>query len=497
MADKPELQELAQADHGLLLTQAYTGILIENPDSVLVRRGRDYTIYDELLRDDQVMSTFQQRRTGVTSATWKVEPASESAQDKRAADFLTEQLTHIRWDDVCDKMLYGLFYGFGVAEAMYQMDGGLVGLDSVKVRDRSRFKFDRDYTLHLIDTLHPQGKAMPDRKFWTFQAGGNHHDNPYGQGLAHSLYWPVFFKRSDIKFWLIFLEKFGMPTTAIKMPDGQIDNPAQLAKAKQALAAIQSDSGAIVPESMTWELIEAARSGTADYDGLLERMDKAISKVVLSQTMTTDDGSSQSQARVHQDVSRAVIDSDSDLINESFRRQIATWLTEWNFPNANVPKIIRDTEPEEDLNERAERDGKVYSLGFEPTEEYVEETYGAGWIKRQAPAPMEGQALTNGQGELPAEFSEITSLLRKRADHRSDQQVIADAAAALARDYNAMYGDRVEKLIGFLEESGDFETFQKHLTDMMSDVAGDDAVQKVQRATIGARLMGMFRGQAD
>ncbi|USE35242.1 DUF935 domain-containing protein [Endozoicomonas sp. SCSIO W0465] len=42
------------------------------------------------------------------------------------------------------------------------------------------------------------------------------------------------------------------------------------------------------------ELIEAARSGTADYDALCQRMDKAISKVILSQTMTTDDGSSRS-----------------------------------------------------------------------------------------------------------------------------------------------------------------------------------------------------------
>lgn len=40
-------------------------------------------------------------------------------------------------------------------------------------------------------------------------------------GLAHYLYWPTFFKRNGIKFWLIFLEKFGMPTAAAKLPPGQ------------------------------------------------------------------------------------------------------------------------------------------------------------------------------------------------------------------------------------------------------------------------------------
>jgi len=497
MADKPEMQELAQADHGIAMTSAYTNILIENPDSVLVRKGRDYTVYNELLRDDQVHSTFQQRRTGVTAASWTVEPASESAQDKRAADFLTEQLQHVKWDDVTDKMLYGIFYGFAVAEAMWAMDGGLVGLDAIKVRDRARFKFDAEHRLHLVDTLHPQGLLLPERKFWTYTAGGSHHDNPYGQGLAHSLYWPVFFKRSDIKFWLVFLEKFGMPTTVVKLPAGQMQDPKQLEKAKAVLASIQADSGAVVPDDMTWDLIEAARSGTADYDGLCERMDKAISKVVLSQTMTTDDGSSRSQAEVHSDVSHAVIDSDSDLINESFRRTVATWLTEWNFPGAQVPRIVRDTEPEEDLTERAERDNKIATLGFKPTPEYIEETYGPGWVEKPAPAPVQPGALTNGTGELPPEFAEISTLLQRRAGHRQDQQVIADAARELARSYNDLYGRRVEQLLAYLDDSQDFETFQKRIAEMMGEPASDDSVKQVQRATIGARLMGMLRGQRD
>jgi hypothetical protein len=52
---------------------------------------------------------------------------------------------------------------------------------------------------------------MPERKFWTFSAGAATDDEPYGLGLGHFLYWPVFFKRNDIKFWLIFLEKFAAP----------------------------------------------------------------------------------------------------------------------------------------------------------------------------------------------------------------------------------------------------------------------------------------------
>ncbi|MEM0953313.1 MAG: DUF935 family protein [Pseudomonadota bacterium] len=496
MADEPIQNELAKADHGLAMTTAFTDILLQNPDSVLTRRGWNYKIYDELLRDDQVHSTFQQRRTAVTRATWNVEPASEASQDVAAAEFLKEQLERIGWDDKTDKMMYGVFYGFAVAEVMWGVEGGQITIDDIKVRDRSRFRFDKDDNLFLINTQNPQGVQMPDYKFWTFNAGANHDDNKYGLGLAHSLYWPVFFKRSDIKFWLVFLEKFGMPTATVRLPDGQITNPEEIRKAKAVLAAFQADSGLIVPESMKLELLEAARSGTADYDALVERMDKAISKVVLSQTMTTDDGSSLSQAQVHKDVSQAVIDSDSDLINDSFRRSVATWLTEWNFPNAGVPKIVRETEPEEDLNERAERDSKIVQLGYEPTEEYIEETYGPGW-RVKPPAPVPAQLMTDGTGPMPAEFSELNSLLQKRSLHREDQQSLKDAAEFLATQYNEIIGDRVRQILNYLDESDDIETFRRHLTTMVDEVAPDVTVDAVQKATVFARLMGMFRGQRN
>jgi hypothetical protein len=36
-------------------------------------------------------------------------------------------------------------------------------------------------------------------------------------------------------------------------------------------------------------------------------------------------------------------------------------------------------QPEEDLNRRAERDLKLASMGFAPSERYLRETYGGDW----------------------------------------------------------------------------------------------------------------------
>ncbi|MDO6747191.1 DUF935 domain-containing protein [Gilvimarinus sp. 1_MG-2023] len=493
-SSKPTMGEIAQDDHGIFMAQAHVATLLDNPDDTVLRaRGRDLRIYDELLRDDQVTSTFGQRVDSVVSKETEVIPGGKRAIDKAAADFIREQIDGLgRWDDIYRKMSYALFYGWGTGECVWRIGSRYIELADVRVRDRSRFRFNADNELVLISTKHPQGEVMPDRKFWQFNSGASHDDNPYGLGLAHAIYWPVFFKRNGIKFWLMFLEKFGMPTAGVKLPAGKIDDPAERRKALAVIKSIQADSGVVIPDDFVVELIEASRSGTADYDKLCERMDKAISKVMVGQTMTTDDGSSRSQAEVHKDVSEAIQKADADLICGSFNNTVVKWLIDWNFPGAAYPRVWRKVEPEEDLVQRVERDNKIATLGYEPTEQYIKDTYGDGWVKKEvAPLPPRG----DGRGPMGPEFSELNALAQKRIDNRADQAELTAAAEAFATQYNEMYGKRVEQLLAVLGETDDFTEFQKRITEMMAEAPAPGTVEKVRNATFGARLMGLLRGQ--
>ena len=221
-------------------------------------------------------------------------------------------------------------------------------------------------------------------------------------------------------------------------------------------------------------------------------MDAAISKIVLSQTMTTDDGSSLSQAQVHEGVKVEVIKADADMLCESFNQQVVTWLTAWNYPTANPPRVWRNTEPEEDLKARAERDNQISQLGYEPTEEYILNTYGEGWKKKEAsPLPPAGP----GAPIIPAEFQEISKLTQHRAGLREDPQSLVDAAQYLATQYKEMYGHRIEQLLAYMEETDDLETFREKLTEMMEDIPTEESVETIQKATLFGRLMGLFRAQ--
>ncbi|MBF0417531.1 MAG: DUF935 family protein [Magnetococcales bacterium] len=378
---KPFFREVAVSGDGRDITRDFGGLMntLLPQDSVLRDRGGDYTLYEDVLRDDQVASTFQQRRMAVTSAEWGVRPGGPDRASRLAADFLFETLSRIGWDNVTDKMLYGIFYGYAVAECLWNRDGRQVILEALKVRKQRRFTFDPLGRPLLVTSLEPNGQSLPMRKFWHFHAGADNDDDPYGLGLAHWLYWPVFFKRNGMKLWLIFMDKFGMPTAMGSYPANATDEEKR--RLLSALRAIQTDSGIIVPEGMKVELIESSRGGQVSYESFIDRMNAAIAKVTLSQTMTTDATGGQYKADVHKHVRNEVVKADADLICDSFNRSVGAWLTEWNFPEARPPKVWRRVSEDQDLRPIVERDRMLFEMGLRPSDAYIRATYGDGWVR--------------------------------------------------------------------------------------------------------------------
>lgn len=388
-------REIATTRDGRDITRGWIGPLLRSTDRLLQRRGGgSLEIYEQVASDAQVQATYQQRRLAVTSREWIVEPGDARRQSKAAADWLREQLQHVGWDRVTDRMLWGSFYGYAVAELIYARDGQYVSLDAIKVRNRRRFAYDDNYQLRLLTPERmTEGELAEPPYFWHYAAGSDHDDEPYGLGLAHWLYWPVLFKREGIRFWLTFLEKFGAPTAVGKY--GPNATPEERRKLLAAVEAIQTDAGVILPEGMAIELLEAARSGSVDYKSLHDTMDETIAKVVLGQTMTTENGASLSQAKVHLQVRADLVKADADLVSESFNRGPVAWLMRWNFPTAAAPQVWRVMEEPEDLAARAERDGKVFALGYRPTMAYIQQTYGEGW---EASSPLVTQSLSVPDG---------------------------------------------------------------------------------------------------
>lgn len=205
-------------------------------------------------------------------------------------------------------------------------------------------------------------------------------NSPYGLGLGSKLFWPVWFKKQGITFWLTFADKFGSPT------------------ALGALRAIAQDAGVIVPTGMEIELLEATRSGTVDtYEKLCRYMDEQISTTVLDETMNTSaasGGLGSNQASVHNEVRKELAERDSKLLCDTIKHSLVRWLVDYNVGGAQLPRLERIFTKPVDLAVRAERDSKLRRLGFEPTSRYMLETYGDGWVKKptaETPRPLSNE----------------------------------------------------------------------------------------------------------
>jgi len=481
---RPETREIASTADGRDITRGYVDSLPLLPptDTVLAARGGgNYAIYEEVLRDDQVAATLAQRRLAVVSREWEVVPGGERRRDRAAADFLREQLDRIRFDAVTERMLYGVFWGYAVAECLWAREGERVVLDAVRVRNPRRFAFTPAGELTLLTTRSPTGEPLPARKFWAFSAGHWHDDDPYGLGLAHWLYWPVLFKRNGMKFWLIFLEKFGQPTGV-----GRYDKSATAEEQDRLLAtvqAIQTDTGIILPKDMAIELLEAARSGTADYLALHRAMNEAIAKVVLGQTLTTQVGDSGSRALgdVHMAVRQDLVKADADLVCASFNATVARWLTEWNFPGAEPPKVWRRMEDEPDLKPQAERDEIISRIGFKPSLQYITETYGGEWVEAGAGAGGDRPPEPPGGGAELAEPEATGALGPDAADELADQ---------LEREGEALLDDLIEPVRRLVMEADSLEAIRDGLLELYPEMDASDLGALMQRAFAAADLAG-------
>jgi hypothetical protein len=387
----PELQaEIATTADGRDITQPWVSGL-QQPRDPRLNGAVDWGVYDRIYQDDKVKSAFQQRRLAVVKHTWSVLPGDkDDPRSVEAADKFSATMDRIGWDRITDKMLYGIFNGYAVAELVWKARGGLIDIDRIKVRHARRFRYDPQNRLRLLTSVGGLGEAMPDRKFWVFKSGGSNDDEPYGRGLAEWLYWPVLFKRNGIGFWNTFLDKFGSPTAVGKYRPGTPKS--EQARLLAALQAIATDSGITVPQGMEIVLLEAARSGTGNYEQLCRYMDEAIVTIILSQTMTSQDGSSQSQAEVHQDVKFEVVKSDSDLFCDSFTSEVPRWWTDINYgEDVASPIVSRPVEQETDTKAQAETDEILDRIGWTRTEESFRDTYGDGYVRKAAtPNPNDG-----------------------------------------------------------------------------------------------------------
>lgn len=273
-------------------------------------------------------------------------------------------------------LLDGLSKGYSVCEIMWTSRDGLWQPAEYRHRNPAWFTFDSisRTSLRLAEDGTIDGADIPPAKFVAhvpqLKTG-----LPIRGGLARLAAWGFLFKRFSLQNWATFCDVYGMPLRVGKYHAGATAEERR--SLLRAVTQIATDAGAIIPESMTIDFVDAKPGAQHPFEALARYCDEQLSKAVLGQTMTSDNGSSQAQATVHNEIRIELLEDDSAQMSATIARDLVSWFVALNFgENAPRPEVLFPVQKPEDVNALSTALEKLVPLGLKVSQAQVRERLG-------------------------------------------------------------------------------------------------------------------------
>lgn len=338
-----------------------------NPDVVLQKERITLDKYSQLLNDAHVWSCVQSRKSGVLSLEYAI---NRGADESFESEFVNNVFKSLDLRQLISDCLNAVLYGFSPLEIYWRYDGGYLVPKKIIGKPAWWFQFNDLGLLELINSFN----SIPQNKFIVVQNNASY-TNPYGEPLLSKCYYPVIFKRGTMKLWSRFVEKYGMPFLTGKIPTGKGQQQAQ--DLFDTLAALSQDGIAVTEEDINIAILDSMKSGSSDlFLNFIHFCNTEISKAILSQTLTTEQGDTGSYAmsQTHLQVRKDVVDADKKLVEDAINKLIELIIT-MNFGEIEVPYFEMFESTDVDLN-LANRDEILNRCGVQFTKKYYQENYG-------------------------------------------------------------------------------------------------------------------------
>jgi len=461
-------------------------------------------------RDLHYAAVLGTRKRAITGIKPIVVSASKDAEDEKIAEAVRELVEGPYFaDDYLADLLDALGKGYSVVETIWDRSGKEWRPVRYEWRDQRHFVIDqRDgRTLRLKHMGDINGLDLPPYQF-SIHRPKIMSGLPIRAGLARLAAWAFLFKSYTLKDWMAFIEVYGMPLRVGRFGRGaSLDDRRILL---QAVRDISSDAAAIIPKEMEIEFIEAAgASGNAVFSNKAEYLDRQTSKGVLGQTMTTDDGSSLSQAAIHENVRHDIARADARQTAITANRDLIRPFVDLNYgPRDKYPTLVIPITENEDIETLVAAIEKLVPLGLKVSMQQTRERIGFEepdeddeLFVARAPTPpvIETGAKSPKPGEpTPPPPEKAAARLRTpcqhcggyhatAADERAELDVLVDDALA---DWEQDLAPLLNPLRKLVETSTSYAQFEAGLDDLIAKMDAGPLADRLAKLTMKARGLG-------
>lgn len=291
----------------------------EHPD-----RRRLYDIYRDVAVDLHLSGCIEQRRGFVMSRSFKL--VNESGDEDEKALHYFDQSWFKQLLRLC---LDSKWYGHSLIELGERTtDGdGCLSYDSVTLIPRK----------NVIPEYHRVVVNQED----SWQSGLDYHDPMYADilieaggpddlGLFLKAAQQTIPKKNALAFWDSFAEIFGMPMRVAKTTTR---DPKEWRRLEQMLNEAGSNLAMLTSMETEVQFVESGKGDAFNvYDKRIDRANSELSKLVIGQTMTIEDGSSLSQSQTHLQVFENLVESDRDMLRDIVNNQLIPRMVKHGFP---------------------------------------------------------------------------------------------------------------------------------------------------------------------
>lgn len=289
-------------------------------------RKRLYDIYRDVDVDLHLTGCIQQREGFVMARSFKL-VNEKGEEDENAA-----KIFNASWFKQLIRLaLESVYWGHSLIElgAPVSSDSNAttIAYDSVRLIPRK----------HVIPEYH---RAVVDTS-QNWSTGIDYHEQPYvdwlievGQPDSLGLYLKAATqtipKKNALAFWDTFAEIFGMPMRIARTTSRDRDERARLERMLRDAGLAQymlADQGTEI------EFVESSKGDAFNvYDKRIDRANSELSKLVIGQTMTIEDGSSLSQSQTHLKVFENIVEADCDMLRDVVNNQLLPRMIRHGFP---------------------------------------------------------------------------------------------------------------------------------------------------------------------